>query len=125
MIFISILLIVLSCLVLGAHFLRFGALPLVAFCLFLPFLLFIRQPWAGRLVQLALVLGGLEWIRTVVVLIGERQAAGEPWVRMAAILGVVTLVTLVSAATFQVEPMRSIYFGGGRRPAVAPEEEAS
>ena len=47
----------LSALVLGAHFLRRDDLGLVVACLLLVGLLFVRRPWAARLVQLALGAG--------------------------------------------------------------------
>lgn len=103
---LSAVLVVLSCLLLGAHFLRFGALAMVGLCLLLPFLLFIRRSWSVRFLQVALVLGGLEWIRTAVALVGERKLAGEPWVRMAVILGAVSAVTFLSAAALQLGPLR-------------------
>ena len=53
---------------------------------------------------------GLEWLRTIFTLITGRQASGEPWTRMAVILGVVALVAFVSAAAFQLRPLRDWYF---------------
>lgn len=122
MILLYMLLIILSFLVLGAHFLRVGALPLVALSLFLPFLLLIPRPWVARTLQVALVLAGLEWLRTALSLVAGRQAEGEPWLRMAVILGVVALVAFVSAAVFQLPPLRDWYLRreeteGGDRPA--------
>jgi uncharacterized membrane protein HdeD (DUF308 family) len=61
---------------------------------------FIKRPWAARTVQVFLFLGGLEWIRTTVVIASERSEAGEPWVRMAVILGAVAVFTAVSALPF-------------------------
>jgi hypothetical protein len=101
--------VVLSSLVLGAHFLRSGVLPLVAGCLLLPLLLFVARPWAARAIQVALVLGGIEWLRTLIVLIGGRQATGESWARLAVILGAVMLVTFLSAAVFQLPRLRDRY----------------
>jgi hypothetical protein len=111
MTFLYMLLILLSFLILGAHFLRVGALPLVALSLFLPFLLLLPRPWAARVLQVALVMAGLEWLRTMFILIAGRQAGGDPWGRMAVILGVVALVAFISAATFQLRPLREWYFG--------------
>ena len=123
MIFLYVLLIILSFLVLGAHFLRVGALPLVALSLFLPFLLLLSpRPWVARVLQVALVLAGLEWLRTMFTLIAGRQASGDPWVRMAVILGVVALMAFVSAATFQLRPLRDFYFRRGEsKPEPADE----
>ncbi len=94
--------VLLSHLLLAAHFLRAGHELLVLACLALPLLLMARRPWAARLVQLALALGALEWARTLFVLVRQRVALQEPWTRMALVLGAVALLTLGSAAVFQV-----------------------
>lgn len=96
----------LSLLVLAAHFLRGGdVLPLLLY-LGLFALLFVRRPWATRTLQIALVLGALEWIRTGMELVPAGQAAGQPWQRMAAILEVVAWVTFLSALLFELPPLR-------------------
>lgn len=104
----------LSALVLGAHFLRRGDLALVAVCLAVLGLLFVRRTWAARLAQLALCLGGLEWLRTLATLLSARRAAGEPWARMVAILGGVALLALLGAALFGSRRLRERYSGSGR-----------
>ena len=109
----------LSALVLGAHFLRRGNLPLVAACLALFLLLFVRRAWAARVVQAALVLGALEWLRTLAVLLPERRAAGEPWVRLVAILGAVALVAVVGALLLETRALRA-RFGRGAMSGGAP-----
>ena len=60
-------------------------------------------------VQAVLVVAALEWGRTLVVLAGERQEAGEPWVRLAVILGAVALFTLGSALMFRLPALRQRY----------------
>lgn len=87
-----------SLLVLGAHFLREGALVLTGACAVLVLLLAWRRPWVPRLLQAALALGTIEWAWTALVLVQQRIAEGRPWGRMAAILGFVALVTAASIA---------------------------
>jgi len=89
--------IVLSCLVLAAHFLRGGHAAFVAICLALPLLFLVRRPWAGWTITVVLGLGSLEWLVTLIQIAQQRMAMGEPWLRMAAILGTVTLITGASA----------------------------
>ena len=101
----------LSALVLGAHFLRRGDLALVAVCLVLIGLLFVCRLWAARLVQLALLAGALEWLRTLAALLPARRAAGEPWLRLVAILGGVALLALLGAALFETRRLRERYRG--------------
>ena len=101
MIALQMVLVVLSLLVLGAHFLRAGALPVVAAVILLIVLLFVRRPWTARVVQVVLVLGTLEWLRTLYNLVSARIEVGQPFVRLAAIMGAVAAVTLLAALALQ------------------------
>jgi hypothetical protein len=86
---------------LGAHFLRGGEWLGVAACALALGLLWLapRRAWARGLLQLALLAGAAEWAWTALLLVQQRQALGQPWQRMAAILALVTLATLAAAAT--------------------------
>lgn len=95
----------LSGMLIAAHFLRTGAYPLVLMGLAFPFLLFFRRPWLNRIVQIALILAAAEWVLTLLLLVNQRRAAGEPWTRMAVILGAVALVNL--ASVLAVNPKKS------------------
>ena len=81
----------------AAHFLRAGSFPLVLIGLAFPFLLFFRKPWLNRIVQILLILAAAKWLHTLLLLVAQRHLAGEPWTRMAIILGAVALLNLVSA----------------------------
>lgn len=87
----------LSLLMLGAHFLRSGQLLLVALCLALLLPLFMPRPGAQAVARWALILGSLVWLGTLVQDVRLRLAFGEPWLRLALILGAVTLFTGWSA----------------------------
>ncbi len=89
--------VILSFLVLAAHFLRSGQPLLVLALLAAPLLLLARETWATRVLQGALLLGALEWVRTLVTLTSARVDAGEPFLRMALILIVVAAVAVLSA----------------------------
>ena len=65
--------------------------------------------------QVVLVLGGLEWLRALAGYVALRQAAGQPWIRLAAILGAVAALTLVSALAFRARSLRERYGLKGRR----------
>jgi len=101
--------IVFSLVVLGAHFLRYEGFIGVVGSLLLIGLLFIRQAWVARLVQVALVLGAIEWLRTLYMLAQARAALGQPATRMILILGVVAAVTFCSALLFQSKTLKKIY----------------
>lgn len=88
----------LSCLVLGAHFLRWGRLSAVFVVVFLPFLaLILQKRWALRALQVVLVLGVGVWLVTAARFGRERLAEGRPWVRMSVILSGVAAFTGASA----------------------------
>ncbi len=89
---------VLSALVLAAHFLRRGQIVLCALCLAAAALAFVRRPWAPRTLQVFLLLGVLEWARTLAALLQERRALGEPVGRLVIIMGPVIAVALLGAA---------------------------
>ena len=101
--------IVLSLAVLGAHFLRYGNSVGVFAALVIIGLLFVRRPWVARLVQIVLVLGTLEWMRTMYELAQMRALQGQPYGRMLIILGVVAAVTLCSALLFQSATLKKVY----------------
>ncbi|MGB5301632.1 MAG: hypothetical protein WBO43_10760 [Gemmatimonadota bacterium] len=102
--FLRIVLIVLAFVVLAAHLSRAGSDVFAGLILLAPLLLRVQEPWAGWTLRLALLIGGFEWIRTVVHLVGERRAAGDDWTRLAVILGVVALLTFLAAWAVRVRP---------------------
>lgn len=112
----------LSLVVLAAHFLRTGNLLLVLLILALIPLLALRRRWVRRAVQVVLVLGALEWLRTLLVLVHFRMMSGEPFGRMVVILGTVALFTALSALLFQTGRLRRRYTTSARA-ASAPAGE--
>lgn len=94
---LKLLPVILSMLLLGAHFYRAGHLLLAGGALLSLGLLCIRRPQAIWLLQGLLVAGAVEWLATAIRLVADRQAQGLPWLRLAIILGVVALCTLLSA----------------------------
>ena len=101
--------VVLSIFLLGAHFLRHGLMPVVVLILLSPALLFFKRAWAARLIQSILVLGTLEWIRTVLILIDGRRSTGESWARLATILLTIAAFTACSALLFRCGPLKTRY----------------
>jgi hypothetical protein len=81
-------------------------MPLVAASLSLPLLLLVRERWSARAVQAGLLLGALEWVRTLAFFASQRMEVGRPWGRLAVILGVVAALTALSALAVRV-PTRS------------------
>lgn len=110
---LAITLAVLSLLTLAAHFLRSSNLFFVIVCVVLIGFFWVRAGWARRTLQIALAFGALEWLR-VAMDIGEmRQLHGEPWVRMAVILGSVALVAGLAALALESRQMK-VHFGAAQ-----------
>jgi hypothetical protein len=114
---------VVALLLLGAHFFRADNLAACAVAVLLIGLAFVRRPWAARVLQAALVVGALEWLRVAVGLAAARHAAGMPFLRLALILGAVCLFTGLAALVFRSVPLRARFGlaaanddGPGRRP---------
>ena len=101
--------VLLSMLVLGAHFYRAGHLLLAGGALLSLGLLFIRRPVMVWVMQGLLVAGAVEWLVTAIRLVMLRQAQGLPWQRLAAILGLVALCTLLSALVFTTSRLKTRY----------------
>ena len=59
--------------------------------------------------QAVLVLGALEWLRTMYDLAQIRALHGQPYGRMLVILGIVAAVTLCSALLFQTSTLKNVY----------------
>jgi len=88
---------ILSFILLGAHFLRFGNIPLTLITLLIPFLLFIKKRWILHGLQILTLLGSLFWIKVTIDEAWVRVMAGVSWTRLALILGTVAIFTLWSA----------------------------
>ena len=99
----------LSCLVLAAHFFRGGQVYLMLAACTAPLLLVVRRPWMTRILQIMLAVGALEWIRTTLAIRAVRIDEGRDWQRMAIILGSVAAFTLLSAALYELPPLRRHY----------------
>lgn len=103
--------VILSLLILGAHFLRARNPVLLLAVLAMLALLGWRRRWVALSAQVVLVLGAIVWIFTLAALVERRIAAGEPAGRMAIILGSVALVTALSALVFRTRRLRRWYTG--------------
>ena len=107
--FLRLLPVIISFLLLAAHFYRAGQFTLVAVTLAFSTLLVIRESWTPRLVQLALLLGAVEWLRTLWFILQMRMQFDMPWMRMAFILGGVALFTALSGLVFCSKSLRYRY----------------
>jgi hypothetical protein len=97
-------LVILSAVLIAAHFLRLGSLVLAVAGLAIPLLLLTRSKFASYILQALLVLAGAEWLRTLIAIAVRRHADAQPWIRMAVILGSVATVSFLAA--YLVQPSR-------------------
>lgn len=106
---VRLILPVLACVLLAAHFFRADLLPLALLFALLPLLLAVPRAWAARVMQLALLIGAIEWLRTLAAFSAERIAMGQPYLRLVAILLAVALFTAASALVFRHTRLRARY----------------
>ena len=84
-------------------------MPLQIISLMVPFLLIWKNKLAARIIQIFLILGGIEWIRTLIYYARIRVANGEDWLRLAIILSVVAILTAATALVFRTKSMTERY----------------
>ena len=99
----------LAAILLAAHFYRAGHLALAALSVGVLVLLAVQRAWAARVLQLALLAGAFEWLRTLAMFASTRMALGQPYLRLTLILVAVAVFTAVSAAVFQQSAVRRRY----------------
>ncbi|MBT8039939.1 MAG: hypothetical protein KJN78_06840 [Gammaproteobacteria bacterium] len=109
--FLRLLPVILSMLLLGAHFFRAGLPAVTLACVAVLGLLLLKKSWVPRLFQALLLLGVVEWLRTLYVFAQTRIAWDEPWTRLALILGGVALFTALSASVFWSRKLHAYYRG--------------
>jgi len=95
-----------SFLLLAAHFIRAGQTLIVVVLFSILPLLLLRKFWVPLVIQLTLLLGAIEWLRTLVSVAQIRIESGQPWMRMAIILGAVALFTALSCLVFRGGALR-------------------
>ena len=120
MLFLQLVPVILSLMVLAAHFSRHDQPMLVFLPVALLGLLAVPRLWAARLLQVALLLGAAEWVRTLIVLARIRVEQGLPATRLVIILSVVALLTAASALVFRTRRARVRF-----RAAVAEDPRVS
>jgi hypothetical protein len=106
---------IIAFLLLAAHFFRSENLILALVCVLAIFLVLVRRPWAARTIQVCLVLGSVEWLHATISLILSRSQMGQPFLRLALILGGVTLFTALSSLVFQTAKLKGRFDLGQHR----------
>ena len=99
----------LATLIVAAHFLRAGDAILALACVAALGLLLIKRSWVLQVGQVLLVSAFALWVSVAVDLIRLRQAFGEPWTRLAVILGAVALLNLFAAFMLRTDTLKRSY----------------
>lgn len=107
--FVRLLPVLLSSLLLAAHFFRSGHLFLALLSLIFPALLWIQKRRAVRAVQGFLIIGSIEWLRTLLFFVNIRITVGEPWIRLVLIIGTVAALTFASIFVFRLPALKKRY----------------
>ncbi len=106
---VRILPLILAFILLGAHFLRAGSLWGAVVMALIPLLLLFKSRWSWLVVQICLYLGAALWINTTIAIIQQRIGWGQPWGRVALILGGVTLFTIWAGVLLNSPQVKSRY----------------
>jgi hypothetical protein len=106
--FLKVLPAILSFIILAAHFLREGNLPLTVTMILLPFLLLIqiRKEVITFFLQIMLALSALIWLDTAYDILMMRLSMGTDLIRMVIILSGIALFALFSAYLLQKRTLR-------------------
>ena len=104
--FVRLIPVIVSCLLMSAHFSRANMSGIALIWLLLPFLLFVKRDWIARIFQILMLIGSIIWLETAYRLIKIRLALDGSWMRLAIILGAVALFTLLSALVFENKKLK-------------------
>ena len=96
-------------LVLAAHFSRGDHNLVAVITLFIPLLLLIKKAWVIYVLQAVGVLGAVAWIFSIVHYVQQRLAAGDDWLRLLIILGLVVIYSLWATYFLSSGPVKTIY----------------
>ncbi len=101
--------IILSSLLIAAHFIRYDFKLMAIFCLLLPALLLFRRTWVPKVITTFLLLYSIEWVRTMVSLVEQYKLQERPFLKLVIILLSVIVFTLLSSAVFKSQTMKNRY----------------
>lgn len=99
----------LAAVLLAAHFYRAGLLLPAVLSMGALVLLAIPRAWSARVLQLVLLAGAIEWLRTLVLFASVRMSMGQPYLRLTLILLAVAGFTAASAIVFRQPALRRRY----------------
>lgn len=101
--------VILSSLIISAHFYRNAFVIVSIICLLSPLLLLFRKRWIPKLMTFLLILFTLEWVRTMLSYIDEYKLQERSYSKLVVILLLVILFTLLSSIVFKTKSMKKRY----------------
>ncbi len=109
MLFIRLLPIIFSTVLVAAHIMRFFGIEAAMLVLLLLSTLFIRNLWTLKFWQLLHGVFVMMWIYVSIDFIQIRIAFNTPWIRLAIIMGLVTLFTVFSGFWLENKKIKLAY----------------
>lgn len=109
MIILRIFPVILSIILMAAHFSRADQTIPAIISLIFPLFLLIKKRIIIRLFQVVLILGGAEWVRSMFSYIEVRKSVGDDYMRLAVILSAVAIFTAASGLFLQNKKILDIY----------------
>jgi len=109
MIVFRLLPVIFSFLLMAAHFSRANQTVLVVISILIPSLFLVKRRIVLRAIQVLLIAAGAEWIRSMLVYIDVRKAAGDDWTRLAVIMTAVAFYTAASGLFLQARKVLDKY----------------
>ncbi|TRZ56597.1 MAG: hypothetical protein D4S02_15315 [Rhodocyclaceae bacterium] len=106
---LRIILFSIAALLLSAHFFRAGNLTMAGLCLLAPLLFLLKLRWSLYLLQVSAYGAAAVWINAAIGIVDLRRQFGQPWLSAAAILGAVSLFTLVAGLLLNSTTIRQRY----------------
>jgi hypothetical protein len=101
--------VILSSLIISAHFYRNDFVIVSIICLLSPLLLLFRKRWIPKLMTFLLILFTLEWVRTMLSYVDEYKLQERSYNKLVVILLLVILFTLLSSIVFKSKTMKKRY----------------
>ena len=100
---------IISVLLLAAHFSRQDLNIIAVICVLLPLLFLVKKKIILTLFQFLLFLGVVEWIRSLMMYIDERQVAGTDYGTLTIIISSVAFFTFISAVLLSARKVKFAY----------------
>lgn len=107
--FIFVLPIILSYILLSAHFFRAGILYMTGLMLLLPLLLLIKKKISAIIIQIGLLFGTFVWVETFLKFMHIYNRFNMPFTKAGIIIAAVGVFTFLSIFLFRTKTLKDVY----------------